>query len=374
MKDFFRRYLLPGFVFQGITIGGGYATGRELIEFFMPAGPAGGLLGMLVTMAVFSAVLAASFELVRLTLSYDYRSFFKMLLGRGWVLFEIAYILLLIIVLSVIGAAAGEIAGNTFGLPPLAGTLGLIGIIGLLLFYGSELVERSTACISIALYAVYVGLIAWSFASFGGHIVENFAATPVGDGWLTGGIRYAGYNLAGSVGVYFCIRHAVQPRDALIAGALAGPITMVPGVLFFVAMMAFYPEIGGASVPSSFVLGRLQAPWFEIVFQLVVFGALINTGAPMLHAINERVARVYEERGRTMPQVLRPTLSLSVMALSVFAAAAFGLVGLIARGYGWLTWAFIVLQVIPVLTIGIWKIRKLGAAAAAGSSPRIQAV
>ncbi len=36
--DFFQKYLLPGLVFQGVVIGGGYATGRELAEFFLPHG------------------------------------------------------------------------------------------------------------------------------------------------------------------------------------------------------------------------------------------------------------------------------------------------------------------------------------------------
>jgi uncharacterized membrane protein YkvI len=36
MSDFFRRYLLPGFVFESAVIAGGYATGRELVEFFLP--------------------------------------------------------------------------------------------------------------------------------------------------------------------------------------------------------------------------------------------------------------------------------------------------------------------------------------------------
>jgi hypothetical protein len=31
MNDFFRRYLLPGFVFESAVIAGGYATGRELV-------------------------------------------------------------------------------------------------------------------------------------------------------------------------------------------------------------------------------------------------------------------------------------------------------------------------------------------------------
>ena len=37
---FFRVYLLPGFVFQSIIIGGGYGTGRELVEWFMSQGAA----------------------------------------------------------------------------------------------------------------------------------------------------------------------------------------------------------------------------------------------------------------------------------------------------------------------------------------------
>ena len=37
-SGFFKKYLLPGFVFQSIVIGGGYGTGRELVEFFMTTG------------------------------------------------------------------------------------------------------------------------------------------------------------------------------------------------------------------------------------------------------------------------------------------------------------------------------------------------
>jgi uncharacterized membrane protein YkvI len=362
--DRFRRYLLPGFVFQGVTIGGGYATGRELVEFFLPAGPLGGLLGMLVAMAVFSAVLAASFELVRLTRAYDYKSFFQRLLGPGWVLFEAAYVLLLVVVLAVIGAAAGEIAHGTFGLPPLAGTLLLIGSIGLLVFHGSGVVEKSTATLALALYAAYAVLIAWSLASFGDRIATSLAE-PIRSGWLTGGVTYAGYNLSSAPAVFFCLRHALTRRDAVTAGVLAGPITMLPAVLFFIAMMGAYPGIADQTLPSAFLLAQLQAPWFAVLFQLVIFGTLIDTGAPLLHAINERVAAAYAARGRAMPRPLRPTLALGVMLASIFAASAIGLVGLIERGYGALTWAFIVLQVIPVLTIGLWQIRRLASAPSA---------
>ena len=89
---FFKKYLLPGFVFQSVIIGGGYGTGRELVEFFLNYGPLGGLLGMvLVTTVMWSVLLAITFEFSRKFRSYDYRTFFKNLLGPFWFAFEIIY-------------------------------------------------------------------------------------------------------------------------------------------------------------------------------------------------------------------------------------------------------------------------------------------
>src|SRR3546814_14100002 len=83
------RSLLPGLAFRAVVIGGGYATGRELAEFFLGSGPRGGLAGMVLAMAVWSLVCAVAFLFARATAAYDYRSFFKALLGRFWLLFEI---------------------------------------------------------------------------------------------------------------------------------------------------------------------------------------------------------------------------------------------------------------------------------------------
>jgi uncharacterized membrane protein YkvI len=57
-----------------------------------------------------------------------------------------------------------------------------------------------------------------------------------------------------------------------------------------------------------------------------------------------------------MPRILRPALAVFIMVISVYAASAIGLVDLIAKGYGYLTYAFIVLLIIPVLTVGLWRL------------------
>ena len=49
-------------------------------------------------------------------------------------------------------------------------------------------------------------------------------------------------------------------------------------------------------------------------------------------------------------------LVVAIMVGSVYAASAVGLVDLIAKGYGYLTYAFIALLIIPVLTIGLWRL------------------
>ena len=54
-SSWFQRLLLPGLAFKAVVIGGGYATGRELAEFFLPSGPWGGLAGMLLATLIWSA-------------------------------------------------------------------------------------------------------------------------------------------------------------------------------------------------------------------------------------------------------------------------------------------------------------------------------
>jgi uncharacterized membrane protein YkvI len=356
MSDWFRRYLLPGFVFEAAVIAGGYATGRELVEFFLPAGPWGGLLGMVVSMLFWSAVLMISFELARRAQTYDYRSFFKLLLGPGWILFEIAYLLLLVIILAVMGAAAGEIVHSLFGLPKLVGSLGMIALTGFVLFYSSAVIERFLALSVGYLYLVYIVFVVWSIVVFGDRIADALATESVGDKWFNAGITYAGYNVATMPAVLFCIRYLTRPRETLIAGFLAGPLGMLPGALFFIAMIGYHQELAEVSLPSAFLLGKLGARWFEWAFQIAVILTLVDTGVALLHAINERVAKVYEEKSRPMPKALRPALAVVLMIGSVYAASSIGLVDLIAKGYGYLTYAFIVLLILPVLTIGLWRL------------------
>lgn len=356
--SFFQRYLLPGFAFQSVVIAGGYGTGRELAEFFLSEGPIGGLLAMMVVSTlIWSAVSAASFEFARVHNAYDYRSFFQHLLGRGWFLFEICYAALLLIILAVIAATAGSILQESFGLPYGAGVLGMMAIVGLLTFWGTGIIEKFLAGWSFVLYAVYIALVVWCFSRFGADIRAGFSLEPVGTGWVVGGIKYAAYNLALVPAILFSVRHTKTRKEAVTAGLLTGPIAMLPALFFYLPMVGQYPHILDETVPATFLLNLLGSPAFMIVFQIVLFGTLIETGIGLLHAVNERLAVRFQEIGLTLPRRARPAVAVACLAIGAV-VAQFGLIALIARGYGTLTWFFLAVFVVPVLTLGINKILK----------------
>ncbi|MBN2409396.1 MAG: hypothetical protein JXE07_06635, partial [Candidatus Aminicenantes bacterium] len=219
----FKKYLLPGLIFQGVVIAGGYGTGRELVEYFMRFGLLGGILGMFgVTLVLWTTILAATFEFSRKFGAYDYRSFLKKILGRFWVIFEILYLTLLLTVLAVVGSAAGVLLRDNFGIPYLGGVLAMLAAIGFLAFKGTALIEKFMSSWSILIYVIYGCFLAAALVKFGPQIQEHLSAGTIRPGWALGGFKYALYNLGVIPSVLFCLRHIEKRKEAVAAGFLAG--------------------------------------------------------------------------------------------------------------------------------------------------------
>lgn len=353
--SFFKRFLLPGFAFKAVVIGGGYATGRELAEFFLSSGPWGGALGMLLAMACWSTICAATFVFAHATRSFEYGAFFRALLGPAWFLFDGAYACLVLIMLSVFGAAAGAIGAAIFGWPEIAGTLALVAGIAIIAAFGNESVERLFKYVTYFLYSVYIVFVVLALLKTSDRVAANFAISRPPTDWALGGLTYAGYNVVGAVVILPVLRHLTSRRDAVVAGLLAGPLGMLPALLFFICMIAYYPAIGAATLPSDYMLTRLNAPVFHVVFQLMILAALLESGTGAIHAVNQRIAGVLGAHGRPLPAVARLLLSTGILVVSIFVADRFGLVALIARGYRALAYLFIAVYVVPLLAFAVWS-------------------
>jgi uncharacterized membrane protein YkvI len=145
---------------------------------------------------------------------------------------------------------------------------------------------------------------------------------------------------------------------------------MVPALLFFIPMVAFYPQVQSATLPSDFMLQRIGILWFHLLFQLMIFSALLESGTSSVHAINERIDHAWAARtGKSLTERQRLTIALIVIVLCMFLAGQFGLVALIATGYRALSYVLIATFILPLITVGVWKLTRGQGAPPSQSQP-----
>ena len=347
---------MPGAVYQSVMVGGGYGTGREIVEYFVSYGLLGGLLGFLVSFATVALVLGLTFELARLHRAYDYRNFFKRLLGPGWVAYELLVVLQFLLVLAVLASAAGNISRDSLGVPYFAGLVVMLAVIGVLTFYGRELVEKALTFWSVFLYAVFIAFFIMIFRNEGDAVVAQIAAAEAGSGWAVSGFKYALYNLATVPLLLYVARGFETRAQALASGAVGALIALVPALLFHVAFFAAYPAIVEQPIPVYWLLATYGSTGFLLVYSIMLFGTFIETGAGLLQGINERIdAFLVECWGRGRAAGKHALIAVAAVVVSAV-VSLWGITNLIARGYGTMAWVFFVIYIMPLLTIGAWQV------------------
>lgn len=356
----FQRFLLPAFALKGLIIGGGYATGRELVEYFLSQSPAGALMAMAVATLFWSCVAALTFAYAHQIRAYDYRSFIAGLLGQGAIVFELCFLFFSVLLLAVFGAAAGEVGASLFAVPDWTGTAALAVLVAAIASVGERAVETMFKFVSSFLYGIYALFLILALTRFGDRISDGLAAGGVEPGWPVSGLTYGIYNIVCAVMILPVLRHLTSRRDAVVAGMLAGIMAMLPALAFLIAMIGFYPVILGETLPSDYILQRIGSPAFRFAFQFMVFCALLESGVGVIHAINERAMSWRQSRtadGRA-PIWLRPAMTVLMLAGCMFAANRIGLVDLIASGYRLLALVFLLTFVVPLLTIGLARLMR----------------
>lgn len=359
-RSFFKKYLVPGLVFQSVVIAGGYGTGAELMEFFLRFGPRAGLIAMLtISMVIWAVVCAATYEFARVFKTYNYRTMFQKLLGKAWFLYEICYVVLLMIVLAVIASSAGSILNELWGLNYYVGVIGLMIGVGTLVYFGTDAIEKVLSLWSMVLYVVYALFMILVFVKHGSNISGALSNSPMEPGWVMGGFQYGFYNLGIIPAVLFTLAHAETRKEAVVSGLLSGVIGILPGVFLLLAMIAYYPNILGETVPTVVMLNDLGFNWLQILFQIVLFGTLIETGTGFIFAVTERFNTWRVDQGKQPSKAMSMVVTVLLLLLGVF-IAQFGLLSLISQGYGTISWGFLLIYVLPILTLGIYKISQAG--------------
>ena len=330
-------------------MGGGYGTGREVVEFFSRHGAYGGALGILTAVVIMAAVLIATFDRARVFGTYEYRDFFAGLIGRYWWTFEALYLTLFLLVLGVLSSAAGNILLSEYGVPIGWGLTLILLLVATLVFFGRNVLEKILTLWTTTMYAVFILYFFLVLSQI--HHVDGLGdlSAPQSAAWLKGGSQYVLYNVAIAPVLLFAVRGLRSRADAVGAGITTAILVMLPAALFHISFIFGGAEVLDQPVPVYWMIDQFAPDWFGPVFVVALIGTLVQTGAGLIHGFVERVEHA-----------LTPDDDDALGHLTRFAIAAFalgaswvlaqvGIIDLIASGYSALAVGFFAVYVVPLM-------------------------
>ena len=364
----FGKFVLPGIILQSVMIGGGYATGREIVEYGAKYGALGWLSG-LGTFLGFAVIAALTYELIRLTKAYDFKTFMKTIGGPLWIVFDIVYLLFMVVIIAVMASATGNIVEQTLGLNYWVGVVAITVVVAILNFYGSRLIERFETLGTVALYAGYIIFSVLVIGTFGKNISTVFAnhdTSFIGGSVSAGkalwsGVLYCAYNLVVMPATFFTIERQTRRVESVVSGIIGGVLATIPWFLTYFAVMCFYPnpDVLGASVPWLAMMQGTEGPVVIAIFGIVMGWTLIETSTGIIHAALERVNNGLKEAHKPPMTGKQQAILTIIVLVGSMVLSKVGIIDLIATVYNALSYAFLAIYVLPLITVGVYKIFKL---------------
>ena len=287
------------------------------------AGPWGGLYAILfATLAVQHLLFADIRPRATACRHYDYRSFFKRLLGPGMALVR-AFVLALRRPdprrLRRRGRRDRErrVRRARMGRHGHSGA-GIAGVVA----FGNTAVERLFRDVSYYLYAIYAVFIVLALWKFGDRVPAVSQPITQTSGWALSGLTY--------------VRLQYRRRSGHPAGAAAPAERSRCGRRRGYRRTAddasgaalLHPDGGLLSGQCRaqrcrriILLQQIGIPAFHLLFQAMIFSALLESGTSSVHAINERIDHAWQARtGRELTHRARLSIAPVVLVGCMFLA------------------------------------------------------
>lgn len=351
MNRFIAVYITPPTVFVAVLIGGGYGTGREIVEFFSRHGLYGGLAGIAIAAVLLGTIFGLTFDFARRTGNYEYADFFKALIGRFWWIFEVLYLLLAVLVLGVLSAAAGNILTSEYGLGTNMGLTLILSCVALMVFFGRVVLQRILTGWTLGMYTLFTAYFFLIFKSLDTAVIPtDVSITTAG---VASGALYVMYNAAIAPVLLFAARGIETRREAIASGFLTALVLMTPAAFFHVSFSLAGDVVLQQAIPVYWMIEQHAPDAFRTLFALALLGTLAQTGAGLIHGFIERVEHAaFPDRDDAMKGKARIAIALAALTLS-WLLAQIGVIDLIARGYSALGIGFAFIYALPLFVQGI---------------------
>lgn len=397
-------------VWFGTHVGGGFASGNQVIGYFAQFGSLGSLLFPIISMGLLACVMGIILKFARLNGFDNYKDTFAALYPhpKMEILFEIFYIVIILAAVAAAVAGAGEVLANFLGVPYVGAmkvvfNLLIVALLVLLSIFGVKLVAAASTVLSVAIMVITAVIVIFGLASTGmiKGIADNY------------GVELASYSPQNGMSVFratlvYCAFQCVSippmiaasnemsvkgTNRACLLGWLMNGIALAASAFM---LSKWYPllaalkgkaaeldaagKLAGSNVekfanatgiPNQTVLDLMgkTATWLLVIFSVLLFCAFVSTCVTLIFTMVQRfapkLAKVSSE-GEFIAGIQNETLRrviVAVVAIALcFSISLLGLTTITTKVYGYDGYYALAVVVLPALIWGIPKNRKLEAA------------
>jgi uncharacterized membrane protein YkvI len=356
-------------VWFGSHAGGGFATGRQEVNFFVQFGWHSIWIGML-SMLIMGTAVFFGLELARIHNVHDYKSLFKKLYAPLDMVFanlwDLLYLYATLLGVAVAIAGASDLLRQALHIPYGIAVILIGSILLLFTIFGAGLVRNASTAMSAfiigSLLIVTILGIKMGAANLGKVIQEKTVSAGFGKIlWMA--LLYGAFQSV-LIAPIVSVSETLKTRKNSFMAALCG--FLVNGAmltLVCIMLLSFFPAVNKENLPVYFVTDQLGHQWLFVLYSLILFFALISTGVGLIFGVVKRFETAWKKESGLFKDVRIKRITICVTCLLISAGISlFGLTAIVAKGYGSLGIIAVFLNIIPLLIIAPIKIRKARAA------------
>lgn len=343
----FRQATGIGMTFVGVLVGAGFASGQEMLQFFVAFG-LWGIIGAAGAALILIVSGIAALQLGSYLLADEHTVVFRRV-SNPWIAWflDASTIVTLFAIGFVMFAGGGSNMEQQFGWPVWAGaTLTMAAVLVAGMFDVSR-VSAIIGAITPFLIVFVVGASVWSMTTSSYDIPAlELAAGSVQTGvpnWWLAALNYVGLCVITAVSMTIVIGGSMlDMRVAGLGGVIGGIIYLVLLMLGVTALYLHVDAVGQDDLPMLTLVNAIH-PSLGPTMALVICGMIFNTALAMFYALGKRLSRRRPERFRVVfVATVLVGFALSFVGFRDLVSYVFpplgylGLVLIVVMGIGWL--------------------------------------
>lgn len=286
--------------YMSVVIGGGFASGNEVLQFFTGYGLAG-IAGSLVAALLFAFLGMHIARISSMMRVLSHKQVLYSLFGKQ---IGLAVDILLSFFLYGVGVAmlagAGSTLAQQFGLAPLAGSILMtLLVIGTLTLNVRGIINLISAVMPFLLVMILAITIYSIYTSSGTQVELTQAATKVQTitflgfeitNWALSGLLYASFNIAVGLPMLAVIGGLTQsPRAAALGGTVGGLGLGLLIITLNLGLFANMDKLLDIEIPTLLLAQQIH-PWLAMLMSLALICMIYSTATGMFFAFSTRFA------------------------------------------------------------------------------------